>query len=196
GLNTGGMGAVSPVTFVDSQLMAKVENWIISPTLTGLEEIGAPYVGFIFFGLIRVGNTPYVIEYNCRMGDPETEAVLPRLENDLVELMMALDDGNLSEIEIKIGQEAAATVILVSGGYPGDYEKGKTITGIDEVEGSIVFHAGTRQEGDKIVTNGGRVLALTSYGADFHEALARSMSNAEKIRYEGKYYRRDIGFDL
>lgn len=196
GLNTGGMGAISPVFFVDDQLMAKVENWIISPTITGLQELGAPYKGFLFFGLIKVGNAPYVIEYNCRMGDPETEVVFPRLENDLVELMLALDDGKLGEIEIKKDPRAAATVILVSGGYPGPYENGKIISGLDEVEGSIVFHAGTKLEDGQVTTNGGRVIALTSYGDDFQKAVALSLKNAEKVRYEGKYYRQDIGFDL
>ena len=196
GLNTGGMGAISPVLFVDDQLKAKVENWIISPTITGLQELGAPYKGFLFFGLTKVGNAPYVIEYNCRMGDPETEVVFPRLENDIVELMMALDDGKLGEIEIKNDPRAAATVILVSGGYPGPYENGKIISGLDEVEGSIVFHAGTKLEDGQITTNGGRVIALTSYGEDFQKAVALSLKNAEKVQYEGKYYRQDIGFDL
>ncbi|MCB0554887.1 MAG: phosphoribosylamine--glycine ligase [Phaeodactylibacter sp.] len=196
GLNTGGMGAISPVLFVDDQLKAKVENWIISPTITGLQELGAPYKGFLFFGLIKVGNAPYVIEYNCRMGDPETEVVFPRLENDIVELMMALDDGKLGEIEIKNDPRAAATVILVSGGYPGPYENGKIISGLDEVEGSIVFHAGTKLEDGQVTTNGGRVIALTSYGEDFQKAVALSLKNAEKVQYEGKYYRQDIGFDL
>lgn len=196
GLNTGGMGAVSPVPFADGELMARVESRIIAPTIRGLREIGAPYPGFVFFGLIRVGKEPFVIEYNCRMGDPETEAVFPRLQNDLVELMMALDDGNLSSIAIKEDPRAAATVILVSGGYPGDYEKGKAITGLDEVEGSIVFHAGSKLENGRMLTNGGRVIALTSYGENFRQALALSLRNAGKIQYEGKYYRRDIGFDL
>ncbi len=196
GLNTGGMGAISPVPFADGELMARVESRIIAPTIRGLREIGAPYLGFVFFGLIRVGKEPYVIEYNCRMGDPETEAVFPRLQNDLVELMMALDDGNLSSIAIQEDPRAAATVILVSGGYPGDYEKGKAITGLDEVEGSIVFHAGSKLENGRMLTNGGRVIALTSYGENFRQALALSLRNAGKIQYEGKYYRRDIGFDL
>lgn len=196
GLNTGGMGSVSPVPFVDENLMRKVENWIISPTLTGLREIGAPYVGFIFFGLIRVDNNPYVIEYNCRMGDPETEVVLPRLQADLVELMLAADTSTLDEVQLAEDPRAAATVILVSGGYPEDYEKGKTITGLGEVEGSIAFHAGTRLEDGLVKTNGGRVIALTSYGADFKAAVAASLKNAEKVQFEGKYYRKDIGFDL
>lgn len=196
GLNTGGMGSVSPVSFVDENLMRKVENWIISPTLTGLQEIGAPYVGFIFFGLIKVGNNPFVIEYNCRMGDPETEVVLPRLQSDLVELMLAADKSTLDEVQLIEDPRAAATVILVSGGYPEDYEKGKTIAGLDEVEGSIAFHAGTKLEDGRVKTNGGRVIALTSYGVDFRAAVAASLENAEKVQFEGKYYRKDIGFDL
>jgi phosphoribosylamine--glycine ligase len=196
GLNTGGMGAVSPVPFVDETLMRKVENWIISPTLTGLQEIEAPYKGFIFFGLINVEGDPYVIEYNCRMGDPETEVVFPRLENDLVELMAALEEEKLQEIEIKMKEETAAAVILVSGGYPEAYEKGKEITGLEAVEDTLVLHAGTKMEEGRLKTNGGRVIALTSYGTNVKEAVAKSLENAEKIRFEGKYFRKDIGFDL
>lgn len=197
GLNTGGMGAVSPVPFVDENLMAKVKNWIISPTLTGLEEIGAPYHGFLFFGLIKVGNTPYVIEYNCRMGDPETEVVLPRLDNDILEMMVALGDGKLGSIEAQVDPRAAATVMLVSGGYPEAYEKGKPISGLELVEGSLAFHAGTRLgESNAVETAGGRVIALTSYGEDIQDAVAYSLKNAELIQFEGKYFRRDIGKDL
>ncbi|MCB0563878.1 MAG: phosphoribosylamine--glycine ligase [Phaeodactylibacter sp.] len=196
GLNTGGMGSVSPVPFVDENLMRKVENWIISPTLTGLQEIDAPYVGFIFFGLIKVGNSPFVIEYNCRMGDPETEVVLPRLQSDLVELMLAADKSTLDEEHLIEDPRFAATLILVSGGYPETYEKGKTITGLDGVEGSIAFHAGTKLEDGLVKTNGGRVIALTSYGMDIRSAVDTSLENAEKVQYEGKYYRKDIGFDL
>lgn len=196
GLNTGGMGSVSPVPFVDENLMHKVENWIVSPTLTGLQEIEAPYVGFLFFGLIKVGNNPFVIEYNCRMGDPETEVVLPRLQSDLLELMLAADKFTLDELPLAEDPRAAATVILASGGYPEDYEKGKTITGLGQVEGSIAFHAGTKLEDGRVKTNGGRVIALTSYGVDIKEAVAASLKNAEKVYFEGKYYRRDIGFDL
>lgn len=196
GLNTGGMGAVSPVPFVDETLLRKVENWIVSPTITGLQEIEATYKGFVFFGLINVDGNPFVIEYNCRMGDPETEVVLPRLENDLVELMASLYDGTLASHEISINKDAAATVILVSGGYPGPYEKGKVISGTEKVEGSLVFHAGTKQEQEHLLTNGGRVLALTSMSPKFKEAVAKSMENAEQITFEGKYYRKDIGFDL
>ncbi|TXB63085.1 phosphoribosylamine--glycine ligase [Phaeodactylibacter luteus] len=196
GLNTGGMGAISPVPFVDEQLLKKVENWIISPTLTGLKEIGAPYQGFIFLGLIKVGDDPYVIEYNCRMGDPETEAVFPRLKSDLVALLKAVGDETLAEAELEVDPRSAATVFLVSGGYPEAYEKGKPITGIDRVEGSLVLHAGTREEGGVLKTNGGRVLAITSLAEDFRKALSISKANAEKISFEGKYYRADIGFDL
>ena len=197
GLNTGGMGAVSPVPFVDENLMAKVKNWIISPTLTGLEEIGAPYHGFLFFGLIKVGKTPYVIEYNCRMGDPETEVVLPRLTNDLLEMMAALGDGKLGSIEAKADPRTAAAIMLVSGGYPEAYEQGKPISGLELVEGSLAFHAGTSLgEGNAIETAGGRVIALTSYGEDIQDAVAHSLKNAELIQFEGKYFRRDIGKDL
>jgi phosphoribosylamine--glycine ligase len=197
GLNTGGMGAVSPVPFVDEQLLTKVKNWIISPTLTGLQEIEAPYQGFIFFGLIKVGNTPYVIEYNCRMGDPETEVVFPRLKSDLLEMMIALGDGRLGSVPAEEEQRAAATVMLVSGGYPEAYEKGKPISGLEEVEGSLAFHAGTRWGADGgVETAGGRVIALTSYGGEIPQAVARSLQNAERVQFEGKYYRRDIGKDL
>ncbi len=196
GLNTGGMGSVSPVSFADENLMRKVENWIISPTLTGLQEIGAPYVGFIFFGLIKVGANPFVIEYNCRMGDPEAQVVLPRIQSDLVEHMLAADKSTLDEEQLIEDPRAAAAIILASGGYPEEYEKGKTITGLDEVEGSIIFHAGAKTEDGKVKTSGGRVLALASYGVDVKSALAASLENAEKVQFEGKYYRRDIGFDL
>jgi len=196
GLNTGGMGAVSPVPFVDEKMLKKVENWIISPTLTGLNELEADYHGFIFFGLISVDGDPYVIEYNCRMGDPETQVVFPRLKNDLVDMMRSLSENKLHEVKVEMDERSAATVVMVSGGYPGAYEKGKLITGLSEVEGSLVLQAGTRQEGGQTLTEGGRVLALTSYGASIKEAVARSLENAEKIQFEGKYYRRDIGADL
>ena len=196
GLNTGGMGAVSPPPFVDDVLMQKVENQIIKPTIEGIQKRGFEYEGFVFIGLIRVNNEPFVIEYNCRMGDPETEVVLPRMKNDLVELFQSLKTGNLSEIEIEKDERAAVTVMLVSGGYPEKYEKGKMMSGFEKASGSILFHAGTKQNGDKIVTNGGRVLALTSFGKDFQAALKTSKSNAQLIDFEGKYYRTDIGFDL
>ncbi len=196
GANTGGMGAVSHPPFVDTPLMQKVEERIIRPTIAGIQARGLTYKGFVFIGLICVQNEPYVIEYNCRMGDPETEVVFPRLKNDLVELMLAMHQNRLSPIQIQPEERAAATVMLVSGGYPADFEKGKVITGLDKVRDSLVIHAGTKLVDNKLVTNGGRVLAITSFGKDFREALALSYQNAEKIQYEGKYYRRDIGFDL
>ena len=196
GLNTGGMGAVSPVPFVDQTLLKKVENWIVSPTLTGLKELEAPYEGFIFFGLIKVEEDPYVIEYNCRMGDPETEVVFPRLKNDLVELLLAVGDGTLENIKLEIEAQSAATVFLVSGGYPEAYEKGKVITGLEQVDGSLVLHAGTKTETGVLKTNGGRVLALTSLASNHKEAVARSLKNAEQVQFEKKYFRTDIGFDL
>lgn len=197
GLNTGGMGAVSPVPFVDAELMEKVKNHIIEPTVRGIAARGMAYHGFVFFGLIRVDGEPYVIEYNCRLGDPETEVVLPRLQNDLVELFVAMAEGRLAEVSISSDTRAATTVVLVSGGYPDAYEKGKPIGGLESVEGSMVFHAGMRaQEDGQLLTDGGRVMAVTSYGADFREALALSNVNAGRIVFEGKYHRRDIGLDL
>lgn len=196
GLNTGGMGAVSPVPFVDKVLFQKVEDRIIRPTINGLFEKGISYKGFVFFGLINVNGDPYVIEYNCRMGDPETEVVIPRLKNDLVELFTSVDKGNLKEQEIVIDQRAATTVMLVSGGYPEAYEKGKVIQHLDKVEDSILFHAGTKTDGAQTLTNGGRVIAITSFGQAFEEALELSNKNAAKIDFEGKNYRKDIGLDL
>ena len=195
GLNTGGMGAVSPVAFADAAMMQKVEERIIRPTIRGIQSRGFAYTGFIFFGLINVGGDPYVIEYNCRMGDPETEVVFPRLQNDLLDLCLQTLNGTLHTVEIRQDPRFAATVMLVSGGYPGDYQKGKPITGLDQTSGSLLLHAGTTPSGD-LRTNGGRVLAVTSYGNTLAEALTTSKANAEKIRFEGKYYRRDIGFDL
>jgi len=196
GLNTGGMGAISPVPFVTDELMQKVENSIIQPTMRGLQERQLPYVGFIFFGLIRVDDKPYVIEYNCRMGDPETQVVFPRIQNDLVEIFQATVEGKLAEIDLQIDPRSAAAMILVSGGYPEAYEKGKIISGLEEVKDSIIFHAGTKKSGNQVVTNGGRVLALTSFGKTFDEALDISRLNAEKVQFEAKYFRKDIGFDL
>lgn len=197
GLNTGGMGAVSPVPFANKELMQKVETRIIQPTMEGIKRRRLDYQGFIFLGLIEVNGEPFVIEYNCRMGDPETEAVLPRLKSDLLELLAALPEGRLDEMALEEDARAAATVVLVSGGYPGDYEKGKAISGLDRVDDSLVFHSGTRTgENGDLLTNGGRVLAITSYGKDLKEALEKSNSNAGLIQYEGKYFRRDIGYEF
>ena len=196
GLNTGGMGAISPVPFADESFMKKVEERIVKPTIGGLEAEKIDYKGFVFIGLIKVGEEPYVIEYNVRMGDPETEVVLPRIETDLVEVFQKTASGKLDEVELKVKQESAATLMLVSGGYPEDYEKGKEISGLEKVEDSIVFHAGTKEEQGKILTNGGRVLAITSFGSDFKEAIKKSYQNAEKLHYDKMYFRKDIGFDL
>ena len=197
GLNTGGMGAVSPVPFAQGAFMKKVEERIIRPTVEGLAAEHIDYKGFIFFGLIEVDMEPYVIEYNCRMGDPETEVVMLRLQSDLVELMQATAEGRLDETEIRMDERSAVTVMMVSGGYPEAYEKGKTITGLDGVEGSIVFHAGTKKADDgTLLTNGGRVLAVSSYGTDKADALKKSFENAAKIHFDRCYFRSDIGFDL
>ena len=196
GLNTGGMGAVSPVPFADDEFMKKVEERIVIPTITGLKNDGIEYKGFVFIGLIKVGNDPFVIEYNVRMGDPETEVVMPRLKSDLVALFQAVANQTLANESFEIDQRAATTVMMVSGGYPEDYEKGKVRTGLDQVENSIVFHAGTTEKDGNVVTNGGRVLAVTSYGADFKEALKQSYKNVEKIKFDKSYYRTDLGFDL
>src|SRR5690606_14052277 len=196
GLNTGGMGAISPVPFADSAFLHRIEHEIVKPTVEGLKIDNLPYVGFIFIGLIKVGNDPKVIEYNVRMGDPETEVVFPRLKNDLVEVFLAMAKGTLNEIELDIDPRTATTVMAVSGGYPESYHKGKKITGLEQVTGSTVFHAGTKTMDGEVVTNGGRVLAVTCLGEDFKKALETSYKNLEKISFEGMYYRRDLGFDL
>ena len=196
GLNTGGMGAISPVPFADEVLLKKIEDRIVKPTVDGLTKDQLPYKGFIFIGLIVVDSEPIVIEYNVRMGDPETEAVLPRVKTDLVEIFQAIDKQCLNEIDIEIDPQTAVTVMLVSGGYPEAYEKGKEITGLENVENSIMFHAGANNKNGQIVTSGGRVMAVTSFGADFKSALETSYKSIEAIKFEGMNYRKDIGFDL
>jgi|TARA_R110002020_G_scaffold30237_1_gene95174 phosphoribosylamine--glycine ligase len=196
GLNTGGMGAISPVPFADASFMEKIEKRIVKPTVQGLQDEQMDYKGFVFIGLIKVGDEPYVIEYNVRMGDPETEVVLPRIKTDLVVLLEATYHQKLDTTTLEIDNRAATTVMVVSGGYPEAYEKGKEITGADQIEDSIVFHAGTAEKEGKLVTNGGRVIAITSMDEDFRKALKKSYKNIEKLHFDRMYYRTDIGFDL
>ncbi|UAB85290.1 phosphoribosylamine--glycine ligase [Zunongwangia sp. SCSIO 43204] len=196
GLNTGGMGAISPVPFADAEFMQKIEERIVKPTVDGLAEENIDYKGFVFIGLIKVGEEPYVIEYNVRMGDPETEVVLPRVKSDLVEVLAKAAQGKLDEVDLEIDERTATTVMMVSGGYPEAYEKGKEITGIENVEDALVFHAGTTTKDDKVVTNGGRVIAVTAFGEDYKKALKKSYQNVEKLQFDKMYFRKDLGFDL
>lgn len=196
GPNTGGMGAVSPVPFAQGDFMDKVRRRIVEPTVRGLAIEKLTYQGFIFFGLINVNGEPYVIEYNCRMGDPETEVVMPRLQNDLVEMILYMHDQKLNELTVQHDPRAACTVMLVSEGYPGSYAKGKALSGLSKAEGSLLFHAGTVEKEGTVLSNGGRVLAITSYGDTIKDALAQSYANADVIDFEGKYYRKDIGYEF
>ena len=196
GLNTGGMGAVSPVPFADEALMAKVKSQIIEPTIKGIRDEKIKYTGFVFFGLIVVQGEPFVIEYNCRLGDPETEVIIPRLQSDLVELLLAAWEGKLSNTPVSIDSRSAVTIVLASGGYPGAFEKGKTIKGLDHTDGSRIYHAGTTIYDGHVITSGGRVLAVTSMASTMPRAIEKSLVNAEMIQFEGKYFRKDIGKDL
>ncbi len=196
GLNTGGMGAVSPVPFASEEFLRKIEDRIVKPTVLGLKKDNLPYKGFIFIGLIKVGNEPKVIEYNVRMGDPETEVVLPRIKNDFVEILQAISEEKLNEITLEIDERAATTIMLVSGGYPEAYEKGKEISGLEKVTDSIPFHAGAKIENGKILTSGGRVMAITSFGKTYQEAIKKSYQSIDKLHFDKMNYRKDIGFDL
>ena len=196
GLNTGGMGAVSPVPFADAVLLEKIEKRIVKPTIEGLQQDGIEYKGFVFIGLINVKGEPIVIEYNVRMGDPETEVVIPRLKSDLVELFQAVGNQTLDRVSLEIDERSATTIMVVSGGYPEDYEKGFEITGLENIQDSIAFHAGTKLENGTVVTNGGRVIAITSFGESFQEAIKKTYQNIDKLHFDKMYFRKDIGFDL
>ncbi len=199
GLNTGGMGCVSPVPFVNDVFLNKIEKNIISPTIKGIDEEQLEYKGFIFFGIIKVNDEPFVIEYNCRMGDPETEVVLPKLKNDLVELLVSVNNGDLQNQVIEVDERACCTVVAVSGGYPGDYKKNMKISGLSDVtedKDILVFHAGTKQSGDEVLTNGGRVLAVTSFGNTIKQSVTNSINVLKKVSYEGIYFRKDIGYEF
>ena len=196
GLNTGGMGAVSPVPYVDAVLMDKIETRIVKPTIDGFQKDGIPYKGFVFIGLINVKGEPIVIEYNVRMGDPETEVVIPRLKTDLVELFLAVANEKLDQIALEVDERSVTTIMVVSGGYPEEFEKGKVITGLENITDSIVFHAGTKLENNQVLSNGGRVLTVTSYGDNFEEAIKKSYQNIAKLQFDKMYFRRDIGNDL
>ena len=196
GLNTGGMGAVSPVPFADAVLLEKIETRIVKPTIEGLQSDGIEYKGFVFIGLINVKGEPIVIEYNVRMGDPETEVVIPRLKSDLVELFQAVGNQTLDQVSLEVDERSATTIMVVSGGYPEDYGKGFEISGLENIEDSIVFHAGTKLENGKVVTNGGRVIAITSFGESFQDAIKKSYQNIDKLNFDKMYFRKDIGFDL
>ncbi len=196
GLNTGGMGAVSPGPYVDAVLMEKIETRIVKPTIDGFQKDGIPYKGFVFIGLINVKGEPIVIEYNVRMGDPETEVVIPRLKTDLVELFLAVANEKLDQIALEVDERSATTIMVVSGGYPEEFEKGKVISGLENITDSIVFHAGTKLENNQVLSNGGRVLTVTSYGDNFEEAIKKSYQNIAKLQFDKMYFRRDIGNDL
>jgi phosphoribosylamine--glycine ligase len=190
------MGAVSPVPYVDAVLMEKIETRIVKPTIEGFQKDRIEYKGFVFIGLINVKNEPIVIEYNVRMGDPETEVVVPRLKSDLVELFLSVADQKLDTFELEVDPRSATTIMVVSGGYPEDFEKGKVITGLETITDSIVFHAGTKLENGNVLSNGGRVLTVTSYGDDFQQAIKKSYQNIDKLNFDKMYFRKDIGFDL
>jgi phosphoribosylamine--glycine ligase len=196
GLNTGGMGAVSPVSFVNPEFMEKVKNQVIIPTIKGIKKDNLNYNGFIFFGLIKVSGDPYVIEYNCRLGDPEAEVIIPRIKSDLLHFFEGIASGTLSECDVEIDERSAATVMMVSGGYPEKYENGKEITGLGAIKDSVIFHSGTKEKDGKVISAGGRVLAVTTLASDMETALAKSYANADSINFESKYFRKDIGADV